>query len=222
MIYWDLEQRTDEWKKLKAGKISASEISKILPGKRGAYTKSRAHYMDRLAMEIITGEFSDSFQSADMLRGIELEPQAVAEYEMQTGQALYSAGGIENDDFPGCWISPDGLHGKPHFTKGAEIKCMIGANHTAEIFAITAGKEINQDYYYQMQFSMLISGATEWEYILYNPDCLIPELRLFHAPIKIDMKACAMMSMEIIKFKAELAEYVKQLGIIVNTIKGTK
>jgi hypothetical protein len=222
MIHWDMVQRSDEWRQYKAGKISASEIESILPGKRGSYTAARAHYMDRIAQEQITGEFTETYCSPEMQRGIDLEADALAEFEIETGILLTSAGFIDHSTIDDSGCSPDGLIIEPMKTSGVEVKCMNGANHTAEIIAIEQGKEITSKYYTQIQWSIMCANAKEWYYVLYNPDCKLPELRLYYTIIKRDEKKCAEIEAEVLKFKAELSAYKSELVKLTEKIRSKK
>lgn len=222
MIHWDMEQRTEEWYSYKAGKISASEIESILPGRGNKYTKARDHYMDRLAQEIITGECTETYCSAEMQRGIDLEPDALAEFEIETGNLLYSAGFIDHHTIENAGCSPDSLIGNPDVIKGVEVKCLNGANHTAEIFSIEQGKGITSKYNTQIQWSMMCADVTEWYYVLYNPDCKLPELKLYYTIIKRDEKKCAEIMAEVLKFKAELSVYKNKLVKLTERIRSKR
>lgn len=220
-IHWDMKQRTDEWREYKAGKIGASDMFTIMPGKRGGYTQARAHYMDRLAQEIITGEVTETFCSPEMQRGIDLEPDALTEYEMDSGNIIEAAGFIDHPKIENAGCSPDGLvtgFMTLDLIKGVEGKCLIGANHTAEIIAIKKGKGITPKYNYQIQWSMMCAEVNEWDYVLYNPDCKIPELRLFYTTIKKDEMLCSQIYAELLKFKVELTGYVNTLKEIIKEV----
>lgn len=221
MIHWNLEQRTDEWFQYKSGKTSGSNIYKIVPGKRGSYTAARKHYIDELAQEIITGEKLKNISTDSMDRGTNLEPDAGIEYEMISGNIIHHAGFIDYDKIPNTGVSPDCLIGKPDIKKGAEIKCLEGANHTAEIISIKNTGEIITKYNYQIQFSMMCAKVDEWDYILYNPDCKIPELKLFYTTIKKDEKVCNIIHSELSKFMIELSVYVETLKELIKTIGET-
>jgi YqaJ-like viral recombinase domain len=103
---FDFEQNSEEWKRIRCGLATASMFHAVLAKGDG---KTRDKYMKHLAAEIITGEPIDTFQSADMRRGLEQEPEACAFYEFMAGVETTKVGFIRNGS-KGC--SPDRLVGK--------------------------------------------------------------------------------------------------------------
>lgn len=104
-IFEDLQQNSPEWRQIRCGLPTASEFSSILAKGEG---KTRRSYMLRLAGEILTDEPAEMFESADMIRGHEMEPDARDLYAFQSDAELRQVGFIRNDD-KGC--SPDALIG---------------------------------------------------------------------------------------------------------------
>ena len=69
-----VEQRSEEWRKQRHGKFSASEIHKLM-GVRGLGETGKSYAIEK-AIEELYGEVDENFVSYDMERGIELEPLA--------------------------------------------------------------------------------------------------------------------------------------------------
>lgn len=101
----DCEQRSPDWWQARLGIPTASEFSKILAKGEG---KTRASYMRRLAGEILTGEPAETFESAAMIRGREMEAEARESYRFVYGADPQPVGFIRNGA-KGC--SPDSLIG---------------------------------------------------------------------------------------------------------------
>jgi len=80
VIIDDIEQRSPEWLKLKAGIPSASEFSRIITTK-GELSKQRQDYIYELAGERIIKTKESTYQSFDMQRGVEREDEARECYE---------------------------------------------------------------------------------------------------------------------------------------------
>lgn len=89
-----MEQRTDEWFAARLGKVTASNIAKVMAKGGGA---TRKNYMAQLVCETLTGQKEETFKSASMERGNELEavareivlPQRIRCHS--NGNRLYSA-----------------------------------------------------------------------------------------------------------------------------------
>jgi hypothetical protein len=206
MIYTDIDQGTDEWMQLRIGKVTASNIWKVLPGKRGAYIKERENYMCQLAIEKLTGQKMDSYVSQDMENGTELEPDARAEYELITGKVVQEVGFVDHDKIDNFGASPDGLLKE----SGIEIKCRKPANHISEIKDIISGKGIDYKAFLQIQACMMCVAVDKWEYILYCP--IVPAwLQLYHTTIEADNSLQDDIANEINKFNKELIDYVARL-----------
>lgn len=108
------DQGSPEWHRARAGCITASMFgearAKLKSGpKKGEPTTAALDYAFRLAVERIAGEPLDGgFETWQMRRGHELEPQARMEHELQTGLMVQRAGFVTTDD--DCFgASADGL-----------------------------------------------------------------------------------------------------------------
>ena len=74
-----IEQRSEEWRKQRHGKFSASEIHKLM-GVRGLGETGKSYAIEK-AIEELYGDVDENFISYDMERGIELEPLAFAKFK---------------------------------------------------------------------------------------------------------------------------------------------
>ena len=77
-IVTGIEQGSDEWLQMRAGKVTASNFSKVMAKGAG---KTRKTYLYQLAAEILTSAPIETFKNAAMEWGNECEPQARAMYE---------------------------------------------------------------------------------------------------------------------------------------------
>lgn len=101
----DCEQGSDLWLQSRLGLPTASRFADVLAKGEG---KTRRSYMLRLAGEILTGQPADTFESADTLRGHEMEPEARELYSFMTDADPQLVGFVRNGK-KGC--SPDALIG---------------------------------------------------------------------------------------------------------------
>ena len=80
-----IEQGTDEWKKLRLGKVTASRVSDVMSKVKSGESASRRNYKMDLVVERLTGLPTSSFTSPAMAWGVENEKLARMAYEVATG-----------------------------------------------------------------------------------------------------------------------------------------
>lgn len=118
---YDIEQGTEEWYKVRYGKIGGSTSA-------GLFVKSDTLLLSLLAelTEPIDLDY-DSYISEDMQRGIELEPIARKSLSEYIGVELFQAGWLQSTEHELLGISPDGISKCETIT--AEIKCPGAKKH---------------------------------------------------------------------------------------------
>lgn len=128
MQFHDIEQNTDAWLQLRAGKITSSSFSKIMANDGAAFGKPAKDYAVSICLERMTGTpISGGFSNAHTERGHEQEPLARMAYEEQTFCEIQNGGFFDWGDI-GC--SPDGLVGDDGLI---EIKSVIASVHYANL-----------------------------------------------------------------------------------------
>ena len=202
-----MEQRSPEWFEARRGKVTASRVVDILPGKKGFHLKARVTYMLELLAERLTGEVADNYESFAMREGTEFEPLARSEYEALYGTPVEEVGFIDHPKIKNFGASPDGLVGKDG---GLEIKCPKSKTHITVIKGFLAGEEFDSAHIVQMQVGILCSGRKWWDYVNYDPR-QIDNLALLVKRMDRDDALCAQITAEVTLFLAELdvmeAEY---------------
>ena len=105
--FYDVQQNTDEWLELRAKKVTASGLSKIMANYGKAFGEPAKAYARDIAFERVFNKPAPSlFSNAHTRRGHEQEPRAILEYEAQYFASVENGGFFDCGDF-GC--SPDGL-----------------------------------------------------------------------------------------------------------------
>lgn len=107
----DAPQKTVEWLQARAGRVTSSKVDCIfMQGrKKNEESKTRADYRLRLALERVNGTYiPDEYVNADMQRGNELEPAAIAAVEANLGILTESVGFLSCDELP-VGTSPDAI-----------------------------------------------------------------------------------------------------------------
>jgi hypothetical protein len=126
--FHDIDQNTDEWMEMRAGRFTSSNSGKIMANYGKAFGDPAKKLAMNIAVQQITGVAGDGgFSNEHMERGHEQEPLARMLYEEETFCEV-SNGGFFCNDFIGC--SPDGLV----YDDGAiEIKSVIINVHYANV-----------------------------------------------------------------------------------------
>jgi len=164
MIIHDVTQGTPDWLRLRLGIPTASQFHRIVTAAKGELSKQARKYAHELVTEALLDRPLEAppVSTFAMLRGKELEPQAVQQYEFTTDAATRVAGFVTtNDGRLGC--SPDrlitGARG------GLEVKCQLDANHVGTLI-----DGPGEDYKQQVQGSLAICEAEFWDLYAYHPE----------------------------------------------------
>lgn len=163
MIILDCKQGTDEWKAARCGIPTASQFSRIITG-AGKPSSQAQDYIAELLAETVNGQKKSLPTTSDMQRGIELEPEARAEYIKETWHDVEEIGGIYLSDSKTIMCSPDGIMSA--LNKGLEIKCPRIENHIKYLLA----DEVPAQYLLQVQGGLWITGYETWDFVSYCPE----------------------------------------------------
>lgn len=162
MIY-NVEQGTDEWKKLRLGTLTASEVKYILTEKKlepsnNEHTRSHVY---RIAAQRVTGYLEPEYISDDMLRGMQDEILA-SELYSEKYAPVTEVGFVTNDSL-GFIIgySPDGFVGEDGLI---EIKSRA---HKYQ-FETIVNNEVPSEYMLQLQTGLFVTGKKWIDFISYS------------------------------------------------------
>ena len=191
-----MEQRTDEWYLVRAGKVTASNVYKVLSkGKGGADSKTRLSYMLELLGDRLEGFPAAGYQSEAMARGSELEPEARNAYSFEMGFIVNETGFVPHQKINNFGASPDGLIEDDGLV---EIKCPNRATHIDTLVNGT----IDNKYYLQMQTQLACTGRKWCDFVSYYP--ALGENSLFIKRIEADQAMIAEIEQAVIKFLNEI------------------
>jgi hypothetical protein len=164
----EAQQGSAAWLQLKLGVISASNASKVVAKKD---SETRNTYMCELVAQVCTGVIEElNFKQLDW--GKSHEDAARSTYEFATDSHMSQVCFVFKDETFRAGSSPDGLIDSK---KGAEIKCPWDSTNYIKFFV---SDRIKPEWDWQNQFNMWITGATEWDFVQYDP-------RMKKSPIKI-------------------------------------
>lgn len=164
-----IEQRSPEWFALRKGKITSSEIYKIMgdaKGKDESLSETAKTYLLEKIAEKLGGE-SQAISTAATEWGTDLEDLAVQVYSYRQSVEVQKCSFILKTNFYGG--SPDGLVG----TEGTlEIKCPFNsANHLkfSMINSDAEFKKVKPEYYYQCLSHMAVTDTKWCDFVSFDP-----------------------------------------------------
>lgn len=156
-IVYDMAQRSPEWFAVRVGMLTGSSADALTSvRKRGTgELQKRIDLRRRLVCERLTGlSWEDGYRSNAMQRGCDLEPQAFAAYEAQTGLVAQRVGFVAHRELKaGC--SPDGYVNE--WEGIIELKCPLSTTHLEYIQAGT----VPEEYKGQILHGLWLTGA-QW------------------------------------------------------------
>jgi putative phage-type endonuclease len=156
-----IAQGTDEWLRLRLGKITASRMADVMAKTKSGPSASRKNYMMELICEKLSGESVEFYKNAAMQRGNDLEPVARGAYEADKGLFVVEEGLVDHPQIKGLAASPDGLVGDDGLL---EIKCPNTATHLD--FLKTS--KIPSKYILQMHTQMICTGRNWCDFVSYD------------------------------------------------------
>ena len=161
MIYHRVESRSAAWYYLRLGKPTASEFHRIVTP-TGKLSTQSAGYAHRLLAELMLGKPLDSPETEYMVRGTELEDQAIDAYEFTQGIDTSLGGFVTTDDETiGC--SPDRLVGDDGVL---EMKCPAPNTHVGYLLS----RGIDDEKKPQIQGQLLVTGRKWVDLMSYHPE----------------------------------------------------
>jgi len=156
---FDIPQGSAEWVELHRGRPTASRFGSIVTPKTLRPSASQAGLMAELLVERITGMTADQDLTDFMMRGKELEAEAIEAYSFDNALEVERVGFLLDDsgDY-GC--SPDGLVGEDG---GLEVKCLSLERHVLALLG-----EMDLEHAAQVQGNLWISGRKWWDLYYFN------------------------------------------------------
>jgi len=177
VIIHDVQQNSDEWLALRAGRPTASEFSKIVTSE-GKPSKSMSGYAVTLAGELYAGRPLDAWEGNQWTeRGHELEARALAWYEFMNDTPCARVGFVTDDsETYGC--SPDAI------ADGniVEVKSLKAENHIKALMYFEKHGKAPTDYIAQTQGQIMVCNAEYSDLIFFHD--VLPPFVVRQGPIK--------------------------------------
>ncbi len=163
MIHHRVESRSAAWYYLRLGRPTASEFHRIVTptGKNSTQAEDYSHRL--LAEMMLRKPLDEGVQTEWMLRGVELEDNAIEAYEFESGLST-SLGGFCTDDEGQYGCSPDRLVGDDGVL---EMKCPAPNTHVGYL---DDPDSLTQEKKPQVQGLLLITGREWCDLMSYHPE----------------------------------------------------
>jgi hypothetical protein len=176
----DVEQNSDEWFELRAGRLTSSKLGVVMANYGKAFGVPAKKYAVTIAIEQITGEpIASTFTSPHMERGHEQEPIARELYENNTFSDVTN-GGFFDCGFIGC--SPDGMV----YDDGViEIKSVIG---TVQFDNVKRGT-VDPAYYWQCVGNLKFTERDWLDFVSYSSEFPVDKQLFVHRIYAADLAA---------------------------------
>lgn len=205
IIHKDIIQRSPDWYQIRLGRVGGTDAEAFaVKGKSASGLGAGAlSIMNKKLYELLTGNHADEngFVSDAMQRGIDLEPEAVQEYETRNLLSVEQIGYVTFGPFFG--YSPDGFVGEDGLI---EVKCPQGP----EYVRMLSGGEIKPEYYAQMQYGMFLTNRDWCDFVCYNPDVKMCPLIVKRVDRDLDF---------IDKIRVNMMSYLDEVEVRLNYIK---
>lgn len=195
----NIEQRTEEWHHLRKGKITGTTLKGIM-----GTPKARQSAIYEIVAERLTVGVETDYENA-MDRGLRLESEAIAIFELETGKQVETIGFCEDESNPMIANSPDGLIGED---EAVEIKCLEGKGH----IKMWLTNEVPDEYEWQVvQYFIVNENLKKLYFVGYNPDIPVHPLHI----IEIERKE---IDDKIYKAKKSQEVFLQEVEAILSTI----
>lgn len=200
-----MEQGSTEWRLARCGKLTASRFAHVMNVlKDGSPGANRRELVTQLAIERLTGVPVDGYENDAMRRGRELEAEARAAYEADTGELVEQVAFVDHPELDYVGVSPDGLLGDDGLL---EIKCP--ANMAKHLEALRANEHA-REYRWQLQGQLWVTHRKWVKAVSYDPR-FPTHLRLAVAHVGRDEKAIRELAEACVKANDEINEILYQL-----------
>lgn len=195
----NVEQRSDEWHQLRKGKITGTTLKSIM-----GTPKARQDAIYEIVAQRLTLGIDNGDENA-MDRGVRLEDEAIAAFELETGLQVDKTGFSENDENSLIANSPDGLIGDDG---AVEVKCMGGKNHVK----MWLTNKVPDDYEWQVvQYFVVNEKLKKLHFVGYNPDIPVHPLHIIEVN-RADILA------DISNAKSAQEKFLKEVETLLETI----
>lgn len=203
----DIQQKSDEWRALRAGKFTGSRFFALLAMSKPTKAKPipvplevRQKLIWTVAAERIQGYQEQGASSYSLQWGVDAENFAREAYELKTGEFVDEIAFIQHSEFDFVGISPDGLLGEHG---GIEIKCPKSPQIHLQRFLYG----VPDEYVPQLQGFLWVTKRKWIDFVSYDPNTA-PEFRLLIIRVNRNEAYIKNLEKEVLLAELEVCELV--------------
>ena len=200
--FQNIEQGSDAWKKIRAGKVTASRVKDIVATTKTGYSTSRDKYMTQLLLERLTNTVAESYSNDAMQWGVDNEPYARSAYESAKNVMVDQVAFVNHPTIEMAGASPDGLVNDDGLV---ELKCPMSHTHLESLLG-----GLDDQYKTQVNWQMACTGAKWTDLCSFDPR-FPAELQLVIKRFERDDAYIATLEKEVIKFLTELDDKLNKV-----------
>lgn len=201
-IYRELEQGSEEWLKVRIGRITGTRTKKVMQA-------NNLGLVDELIAEMVTEQIEEFYINEAMQRGTDMEPIARKEYEEITGLKVEQVGFLLSDEYNWLGFSPDGLINENGiYRKGVEIKCPDTDTHVRYIRQNTLPNE----HKYQVHTAFIVNrDMVELDFVSFDNRFLIKPIHIINIRREEIKEELAETEAALDKFWKKFQKYYNQI-----------
>lgn len=204
-----MEQRTDEWLQARVGKLTASKFKAVLARlKNGQPAQARHDYLMDVVCERLTGRPTQTFVSAAMQWGTDLEPVARQAYIDRRGLPVVEVGFMLSPFLDYVGGSPDGL--VPDLEQD-EQGCIEIKAPTTKTHVETILEGMPDEHYAQVQGVIWVTGSSWCDFISFDPR-MDEKHQLYVQRVERDEDFISMLQKELVLFNREVEDTIEQIN----------
>lgn len=203
----------DEWLRTRLGRCTASRVADAVRKTKTGWSKLRENYKMELIAERLSGQAKYRFISESMIHGQQVERDALMAYQSRANCMVNTDTWFiphPTIEWAGC--SPDGLVDSEGLV---QIKCP----DTSTFVEALVKKEVDPDYYAQVQWELACSGRKWGDLVFFDPRITDPKLRMMRWHIERDDAWIATTEGMVRVFLQEVADAIEALGVEVSALK---
>jgi putative phage-type endonuclease len=194
-MYENIIQGSEEWLRLRLGKVTASRVADVLAKTKTGVSASRANYLIELALQRVTGVIEPSFMNDAMQWGKDNEQTARTAFEVAHNVFVDQVAFVDHPTIPNFGCSPDGIIGDSLL----ELKCPYQSAVHWSYFKDGCPSK----YYTQIQAQMSCTGAKSVWFVSYDGR-MPPRSQLYIEEVLREEEFIKKMEEEVLKFLNEV------------------
>jgi putative phage-type endonuclease len=194
-MYENIIQGSDEWLRLRLGKVTASRVADVLAKTKTGVSASRGNYLIELALQRVTGVIEPSFMNDAMQWGKDNEQTARTAFEVAHNVFVDQVAFVDHPTIKDFGCSPDGVIGDSLI----EIKSPYQSAVHWSYFKDGCPSK----YYTQIQAQMSCTGAKSVWFVSFDPR-MPTRSQLYIEEVLREEEFIKRMEEEVVKFLNEV------------------